>query len=515
MATPRPPFSWLGQHTDWVSLTVLAVTAVFFRFWHLIPFNHQLVLPPGLYTGEAISGLAAGNVVSHGWWPGMTAVNYYAPLWVVLQAKFVWLLGHTILALRLWPAIFGVLAVLVTYLWARDWFGRRIGWLAAFIVAITPWSVTLSRNALPTAIIPFLTVTTLWLGTRAYRRGGMWYWLGLAAVLVADLLSGPLGWLIVATVVVVGGLALLRRRDAFKLGRDRLPALVIGLVGLAVAGYVVVLSLGALKHLPSATGLTAKLASLADGTGRTLAMFNLHGDDNFRHNLSGEPLLNAFVGLMFVAGIIVAASRTHLRVYRLILILLAVLLLPAAFSTIGAPNAAHAAAALPIVAALAAIGISYMLELWYSTFPINSAARTTGQVAIIILLLLSLFHGYTQYFRAWAGSAETYGAYNEAAVASANFMMTTPAKGERVFVATVDELPVAAYLVNGKPPYLGITPAQLVALPTAGPHQFIVTAGARNDAVKNLGLKFPGGVLQPHYSGFNQAELYYVYEIGQ
>lgn len=516
MATRRPPFTWLGRHTEWISLCILLAAAIFFRFWQLIPIGHHAVLPPGLYTGEALIGLSAANLVSHGWLPGMTAANGYAPLWVVLQALPVWILGHTVTALRIWPAVLGVFAVVTTWLWASDWFGRRIGWLTAFILAITPWSVTISRNGISTALIPLLITSVLWLGTKAVRHGGIKWWAPLSIVMVACLFSGPLGWMIFAAASVMGVTVLAKRSDILVLRRDRVAAATVATIGLIAAVFTAVMSLDALRHLPSATGLTARLVAITSSTGKTLVMFNLHGDDNFRHNLAGEPMLNAFIGLMFVAGIIVAASRFHLRQYRLVLILLLVMLLPAFISTLGAPNAAHAAAALPLVAALAAVGISYMLELWYSTFPINSAARTTGQLAIIALLLLSVFHAYTQYFRAWAGSAEVYTAYNESAVGVAGFIQSTSFVGTRAVVATADELPVTSYLVNQKPPYTSLTPKTFVAFPTGtGAHQFVVTASARDEAVKNLSAKFPGGVLRPHLSSFNQAEIYYVYEVAK
>lgn len=516
MATRRPPFTWLGRHTEWVSVSLLIILAVAFRFWHLMIFAHQLALPPGLSSTEAGIGLAARNLILHGWWPGMTAANGYAPLWVVLQALPVWLLRHTMLALRVWPAVLGVAAVVTTWLWARDWFGPRIGWLAAFIVAITPWSVTMSRNGVSTALIPLLLTTTLWLGSKAVRSGGLRWWLPLAIVQAACLSSGPLGWLIVVTTLVIGIWTLSKRGQLMDLTAGRITAAAIVLLGLAAGVFAAIVSSGAVRHLPSATGLPTKLSAVADSFGRTLLMFNIHGDDNFRHNLAGEPMFNAFVGLMFVAGIIVAASRVHLRQYRLLLILFVVMLLPALLSSVGAPNAAYAVAALPLAAALAAIGVSYMLELWYSTFPINSAARTTGQLAIIALLLLSIFHAYTQYFRAWAGSAEVYAAYNEAAVGAASFLSTDGFTGTKVVIAQPDELTVVTYLVGSKPSFTGLAPKALVAYPTgSGPHQFVVTASARGDVVKTLSAKFPGGILRAHTSSFNQAEIYYVYEVAQ
>ncbi|HUD11659.1 MAG TPA: hypothetical protein VMS08_04580, partial [Candidatus Saccharimonadia bacterium] len=246
---------------------------------------------------------------------------------------------------------------------------------------------------------------------------------------------------------------------------------------------------------------------------KTLLMFNVTGDQNYLHNLAAEPMLNAFVGLMLVAGIIVAISRLHERRYRLLFIFFLAFLIPSVLSASTAPNAARASGALPLVLAISAVGISYMLELWYQTFPINSAARLTGQLAIIALLGLTLFQGYTQYFRAWAGTSEVYGAYNEGAVQMSAYLTSIATfKGQTIVVATPSELPVIAYLDSGGLPYTPVQATGILKLPaTAGTHQFIIAASSRDTTTKALKSKFPGGILYPHYSAFNQAEIYYTY----
>jgi len=157
-----------------------------------------------------------------------------------------------------------------------------------------------------------------------------------------------------------------------------------------------------------------------------------------------------------------------------------------------------------------------MLELWYATFPINSAARATGQAAIILLLGLTLLQGYTQYFQAWAGSTAVYVAFNEGTVSMAGHLKTDKFVGERYIVASADQFPVVDYLDYGFGGYRDITPADLVVLPVAtASRQFYIATASRDDAVKTLKDKFPGGVLQPHYSAFNQVEIYYTYEVSK
>ncbi len=507
MSKITPPFAWFGRYSLELSTALLLVVAALFRFWRLGD------LPPGLYSGEAQVGLEALGLAQHGWLPALTAANDYAPLWIWLQAISVKVLGHTELALRFWPALLGIAAVIVTWFWIRDWFGPRVGWIAGFLLAVTPWSVTLSRNAMPTALIMLLVPLTLWVATRAYHRRTLGWNIALAGVITADLLAGPLGWLLAATVLILGAIRLAQRHELMKLDRPRLIGLAGLTVGFATLAYLVAVSTDALSKISQATGITQQLSTFADAFSRTLFMFNLRGDENFRHNFAAEPLLNAFVGLMFIAGVLVALSRAHERRYRIALLFLLVFLLPAMISVAGVPNAAHAVAALPIVMTLAAIGISYMLELWYATFPINSAARSTGQAVIILLLILSGFQGYAQYFRAWSGSSETYTAYNESAVAAARHVRQSQDVAEKYYIAAADELPVALYLNDGLR-YTPIQPGQIAGQPLkTGVLKFVITAAARDEAAKSLSLKYPGGKLKPFVSPLSQNEIYYTYEV--
>lgn len=505
-----PPFAWLGRHTVPVGIIVTTAIGAFFRFYELSS------LPPGLDNGSATIGLQALNVLHHGTFPGLNAANDYSPMWVWMQTLAIKMFGATALALRIWPAVLGTLAVLVTWFWISSWFNHRLAWLTSFFVAITPWAVTVSRNGTQAAVWPFLVPLTIWCATVAWRKRSLLSSFLLGLVLGLNLLFGPVGWLLSFLTVIYGINLLWRTKRLFKPDRGRAISAILFAAGLALLGYLAGLSLPSLKSLPHMSGLAMNFGAFAMSFGKTLLMFNVSGDQNYQHNLAGEPMLNAFVGLMLVAGLLVSISRLHERRYRGLFWYL-LLLLPAALSTTDAPNAAHAAAAIPIVLALAAVGVSYMLELWYQTFPINSAARITGQTAIIVLLALSLFQGYTQYFRAWAGTSAVYTAYNEGAVQMAAYLKTNPSPhATNVMVATPDELTVIAYMANGGPGYDAVQALGIASLPAGhSSHQFIISATERDASTKALKAKFPGGVLYPHYSMFNQAEIYYTYMVGQ
>jgi hypothetical protein len=505
----RPPFAWLGAHTTLVSLIGTVGIAAFFRFLNLD------TLPPALYAGSATIGLQAAALADHFTIPAFSAANGFAPLLVWLQALPVKLLGHTELALKLMPALLGTLAVLFTWLWTRNWFGLRIAWLAAFLLAVTPWAVTLSRSGIEASVFPFLTPLTLYVATRAWQRRTLGSHIALGVVLVADLLAGPVGWLLAAATIVTGAIFLLRTRQLLTFDRPRVALLGAVAVGLGAVSYLVATSWAQFKALPAVVGLASSIGALGSNVLTTLLMFNSRGDENYRHNFAAQPMLNAFVGLMFVAGLLVSISRLRERRYRVLLAFFIVLLLPALITTVGAPNAGRAAAALPVILAMAAIGISYMLELWYRTFPINSAARAVGQGAILFLLTLTLFQGYTQYFRAWANTADTYAAYNEATTRLARQMaQAKPPAGTRYVVAPAAEHPIVQYLVPESKPYKLVEAKDLAGLPiTPGQYTFLITASQKDETVKQLKLKFPGGTLKSILSDFNLPDIYYTYEV--
>jgi hypothetical protein len=409
----------------------------------------------------------------------------------------------------------GTLAVIAIWLWTNDWFGRRTAWVAAFLVAVSPWAVTVSRNGTEAALFPLLVPTTLFACYRAFREPRLRWYALLGVLLAADLLSGPIGWLLAACVLIIGTWKLAATRQLLQLSRARLAGVAAFVVGAGLLGYFLGSSLSAIKALPHALGLGTSIGTLGHNLVKVLLMFNLHGDENYRHNLSGEPMLNAFVGIMMVAGLLVAISRLHKQRYQIFLMLLIVLLLPAIFAP-NVPNANWAIGAMPLIFALSGIGTAYMLELWYTTFPINSAARATGQAAIIILLTLSLLQGFTQYFRAWAESQAVYLAYDESSSQIAAHLKTDNFKGDRFVVQPIEKAPIIDYLRYSQGGYQNLTIQSLQALPIATANrEFYIAAAVRDDAVKVLKAKFPGGTLQPHYSPFNIVEIYYTYEVSK
>ncbi|HVE80574.1 MAG TPA: hypothetical protein VNA68_00290, partial [Candidatus Dormibacteraeota bacterium] len=100
------------------ALVLIILIAIFLRFWQLDS------LPPGLHPDEAANGLDVFRMFDNlDFRPLYDTNGPREALFFYLQAIFVGLLGNSILALRIAPAIIGVAAVIAVYAWGKSWFG--------------------------------------------------------------------------------------------------------------------------------------------------------------------------------------------------------------------------------------------------------------------------------------------------------------------------------------------------------------------------------------------------------
>ena len=510
--------NFIRSHAGTILLISVIIVSIFFRFWRL---NH---LPPGLHPDEAANGLDIFRMMDHH--DFRVLYNTNGPreaLFFYLQAIFVLIFGNTILALRIAPALIGVAAVYTTYLWSRSWFGERVALIAALMMAVNPWAVTITRDGFRASMTPLAVTLTMYLLTKAAQtQKRKWFiWAGVVMGLgMYTYLAFRLFPLALLTIWVA---LEIWRRDFIKQYRK-------GILASLIAFAIVLLPLGiyGVRH-PGDIGARAggtsflnkslngghPIQTLLSDTGKTLLMFNLHGDENYRQNLGGQPELNIFVGVMFLFGIILCLSRLIRPRYFGLLVIFGVMLLPELLTAEGIPHALRSIGAMPEAIILAALGLEYFLELWYNTFPNNAAARTAGFSVIVILLGLTAYQGYTQYFVAWANSPQTYAAYSEDAVAVGQYLRDHTFSGSRYVIMDGYSDKTVQYLTHKHASYTLIEPKDIKALPTGGAKQFLISSSDRNAGISALRSHLPGGKLSPEYSSFNNSELYDIYVVGQ
>jgi hypothetical protein len=497
-------------------LISILLIAIGFRFYRLAS------VPPGLHPDEAANGLDVFRILEE---RDLRAVyNTNGPreaLFFYLQAIFVAIFGNTIVALRIAPALIGVAAVGAVYLLAKTWFNRRVGLISALLMAVTPWAVTMSRNGYRASMMMLFVPLTLWIFTLAYRKKSSKLY-GLAGLSAGLGFYTYISFRILPFVLVLAlGLMWWRRRQLIS---GQFKQMIISLIVFAITLIPLgIAAIGDPGNVLGARGSTSffsqelndgrPVQTLISSIGKTMLMFNVRGDDNFRHNLGGQPMLNFFVGIMFIYGLLLSIGRLSSLRYFVLLAGFGALLLPEMLTAEGIPHALRAIGALPLVLIIAAIGISDMLSRWYQTFPINSAARGAGLSAMTLLLGLTVYQGYNQYFVAWAVAPQTFEAYSEDAVGIANQLNSTNFQGTRYVIIDGYTDKTIQYLTHNKTSYTRIDPGQIDGLPADDqPKQFMFPAALEGQVLDKLKTKIPKARLTSRYSNATELELFFIYE---
>lgn len=400
-------------------------------------------LPPGMWHDEAYNGLDALSLLRGAprplfhevweqvaWaeelqtlpnrrWPIFFFGTYgREPLFCYLEALAIWVLGARALALRIWPALFGIATVPATYWLARESFhehpqrARRVGLLAALSVATWYMLVHFSRLGIRGMMLPCLSALTFACMLRGLRTGSLrsWaaggFWLGVSLYTLSSARMVPL-------VIVAWWLALAWSRPGFLRRRWREWMLVI------VVSSVVFAPLGAfyIRHpdwfwmrtqyvLQDNLDVETVGQRYLNNVFRVLGAFAVRGEDFLRHNLPGRPMLDPVQAVWFLVGLCAAvvqgwhSLRRRLpgnAVHPLLLIWIPVLLLPT-YLTSDAPHFGRSLGIAPSVALLMGLGID---RLWIWAQSRRAFAHAVPTVALLGLLYSGV-RTTVDYFWLWA-----------------------------------------------------------------------------------------------------------------
>lgn len=484
---------------------------------------HKLAnLPPGISVDEAqwvLSALDVSRGSLRQLFEGGSNIGFAA--YIGVSAVLLWL-WESIVALRYLNAALGVVMVAGLYFWAKDSFGRRAALLSAFLAAVSPWAITLSRNALPINLALAALVWLCFLAQRAYKTGKWGYTVAAALTMVVGSFSARLFWLVPVVFAIAVVVLLLQKKLTTSRTRLLVSTAVVGL--LVLVPMIILLLVGRANpvvglvrsNVGDTTRVTAVAKASLENAGKTGLMFFTSGDENYTHNLGGVPLLNAFTALMFLLGVLLAVARRSRMVYGFVVIGLTVLLLPSIVGLgVFTPDAYRAALAMPFVFMLAGIGTNHLLTRWYAMFPINTTARSLGLSFVVFLLVLTAYQGYRQYFVAWAQDPQTFVAYREDLVEAARYAKTNQSK--TFIIARPEELAVvAASRMTRNAADFGGSIEQLENLPLANKPQAVIILGADSSELRALKrrveAKFPKGSFGVSTSPFNEGQLFVWYK---
>lgn len=399
----------------------------------VLRLHNLTTLPPGLYPDEAMNGNNALEAIRTG------AFKVFYPenngregLFINIQALFLAATGiHEPWVLRLPSALFGILTVLGAFYFFRELARASalkndflIGFLGSFLLSTSVWHIIFSRIGFRAIMAPFFLVWAACFFLRALKTSSS----KIAALAGAALGLGAHTY-IAYRVMPLLFLVFLPRlwQSASKWKTAGVFIITAILFAAPLLSYFVL-------HPEDFLGRAGQLSVFVSPTtfqdfgknvALTLGMFNFKGDGNWRHNIAGRPELFWPVGILFIVGAGIAASRRTLY-DKVLFSWFGLALLPVAISNEGVPHALRAVLLIPPVFGIAARGGVVLWELLnaklanthfskegsWGFLRLGALSRATHLEVLAALFLGMLFYeAYFSYFVVWGQNPNVAGAF--------------------------------------------------------------------------------------------------------
>lgn len=308
---PTQPSSLLGKQ-DILSLFVLGIITV------LVTFFRFPDIPQGLSFDEVEFARLAVGLGEKGYYIPYTpyATGHTTLFYYLILASFI-VFDISTFALRLVPALSGVLNVFIFYLLLRVLFPARpmLAFAGAFLLATLRWHFSLARFGFEPPFLLMLELCSV-LFLFLYKKDKKITWAILSGVFTGLTFNSyaagriffllPLGAFLAEVIWNKGGkIFSITKQQVIHLLSFVLP---MGIIMLPLGLYLVsnpdVRVQQQLFFANPNLGLQEKTAGFGQNIASTLAMFHIQGDENGRHNYPGKAALNIFCGTLFMIGLV-------------------------------------------------------------------------------------------------------------------------------------------------------------------------------------------------------------------
>lgn len=435
--------------SPFVLLLFIVIIAGFLRAYNIKS------LPPGLYPDEAMNGNNALEAISTGNWKVFYPENNGREgLFINIQGLSIKTFGNEPWALRIVSIIFGTFTVLGVYFLAKELFiklprrfgrdpgftsdqpenkiislNQKIALLSAFLIATSFWHINFSRIGFRAIMAPFFLTWALYFLLKGLRNqkwllygiiSGLVYGLGMHSYIAYR--ATPL-----LILIVFGMWFFTHKESRMATVKIFIVFTIFSLLAFAPLGYYF------LKNPADFMGRTSQvsvfnspspLKDLTLNTLKTLGMFGIVGDYNWRHNISGSPQLFWPVGIIFLIGVLFSLvgifkkpqndrDKTVRFASWILFSALVVVSLPVVISNEGIPHALRSIIMIPPVFILAGFGGIWLYEFlknYFSEFK-HGVFRKFLFITGIIFLIFLPFNAYYDYFIKWGKNYNVQGAF--------------------------------------------------------------------------------------------------------
>jgi 4-amino-4-deoxy-L-arabinose transferase-like glycosyltransferase len=429
-----------------IFLLIILAIAAFFRLWQLNS------IPPGLYPDVAMNGNdALGSLKTGNFKLFYPENNGREGLMIWLIAFSFSIFGVSIWSIKIAAALIGILTVLGLYLLTKELLtlatsdkrqATSIALLSSFFLAISFWHVNFSRIGFRAILVPFCLVFLFYFLFQGFRTkkvsnfifSGLFFGLGFYTY-IAFRLAVPL-----VLLILIPWWLIYKKKNLKKV-------FILYTLYFILTTFIVALPIGIyfLNHPQDFISRAGDVSVFSQknpilALGKSLAshllMFNFLGDFNWRHNISGKPVLFWPVGILFLIGLIFCLgkilkafkneNRSSVIGYWSLISWWFVMLLPGVLTSEGVPHSLRVIGSIPPTFIFAGIGGLFLWEK-INQFQINK--KTRGWLIPSLLILLAVLFIYAQYWRyfiLWGKNPETEGAFSKNYVLIGNYLNSLP-----------------------------------------------------------------------------------------
>jgi len=465
----------MSRKKELIFLFIILIIAGFFRLWQLDK------IPPWLFPDVAMNGNDA--------WETLKNVNFkvFYPENNGREGLMIWLIvfsflifGVSVWSIKIVAAIFGTLTVLGLYLLTKELFNnnqnnRAIALLSSFFLAISFWHTNFSRLGFRAILLPFVLVFSfyfLFKGFNSLQKNNQHFYQTSLKFLGAGLFFGLGFYTYTSFRMAVLILPFIFIPYWFVSKKENLQKeFFLHTFSFLLIVFIVALPLGIyfLSHPQDFIGratpisIFAKenpLKEFAKSLILHLAMFNVYGDPNFRHNLAGSPMIFWPIGILFLFGLFYATyqliknfkiQQINILNFWLFLFLISwwfIMLLPGILTYEGIPHALRTIGVIPPVFILSGLA-GYKI---YQLFNQNTINKKLLIFTCFLFLASLLFSEYNKYFNLWAKNEKIDEAFGKKYAQIGYFLNSLPDGAKKYVIIDTPNNPLYGISIDAQTP---------------------------------------------------------------
>jgi len=319
----------------------------------------------------------------------------------ILQAVMVKIDDPNATLLRLLSTVVILASLMSVYFVMERWHTRRIAALSTFMMASSTYVLQLGRfsahEVLYISVVPFILLMGEWLRSKRHVCK-----LPVTLIVSALLLYIPGVWILLVPLAIFFNK---RVRLAWKFVDHKHR--IAGIAGFILAAAPLLYSLVRYpSQLPVVLGIdratAGNITQVLEQFVELSKQIFLRGPNEPFKWLVGTPVLDIATVILAVLGVYSYIRGQHPLRARLLGLFIIVGVIVAATSMY-----ATLALLLPVIYILAANGIAYLLQSWFTVFPRNPAARSVGVACVIVLVGIVAAYHVKRYYFAWPNAPAT------------------------------------------------------------------------------------------------------------